>query len=87
MFTAGSTLGDTTTKLAFEHGLFPDTLWNHPDNEDLRSKRDDPNVLYPGDKIFIPDIELRDEACRDRGTPPLPEEGHPDDPQRPLPGL
>ncbi|MFN0060247.1 MAG: hypothetical protein ACKVX7_17450 [Planctomycetota bacterium] len=30
-------------------------IWNHPDNAGLRALRDDPHVLAPGDKVFIPD--------------------------------
>lgn len=55
--------GDSTTKLAFERGLFPDSVWNHADNSDLRSKRKDINVLMPGDEIFLPDKVAKEESC------------------------
>jgi hypothetical protein len=38
------------------------TLWNHPQNADLRKLRKNPNVLYPGDAVFIPDLEKRIET-------------------------
>jgi hypothetical protein len=33
------------------------TIWNHPQNEELKKKRDNPNVLFPGDVLFIPENE------------------------------
>ena len=32
-----------------------DTVWNAPENGDLRGLRDNPSVLAPGDTLFIPD--------------------------------
>jgi hypothetical protein len=55
--------GDSTTKLAFENGLFPDTIWKHAENEPLRSKRQDMNILHPGDELFIPDKQPKEESC------------------------
>jgi N-acetylmuramoyl-L-alanine amidase len=56
--------GDYLSKIAKEFG-FSDyrTIWNHPDNSELKSKRKNPNVLYPGDKLVIPDRNLREENC------------------------
>jgi hypothetical protein len=48
--------GESTTRLAYENGLFWKTVWNHPNNAELRVLRKDQNVLYPGDEIFIPTI-------------------------------
>lgn len=41
------------------------TLWDHPRNAALKQKRLNPNVLFPGDSVFIPDKNDRQEA---RGT-------------------
>ncbi len=56
--------GDYLSKIANDFG-FSDyrTIWNHPDNSELKSKRVNPNVLYPGDKLMIPDRKLSEESC------------------------
>lgn len=38
-------------------------IYNHPQNAALKAKRPKPNLLFPGDRIFIPDKELREESC------------------------
>jgi hypothetical protein len=55
--------GECFSSLARRYG-FPtiDALWTHPANADLRQKRQDPNVLFPGDVVAIPEKELREEA-------------------------
>lgn len=52
--------GDCIDSVAMRHGFFPDTLWNHGANAGLKELRKDPNVLFPGDKLFIPDIQIRE---------------------------
>jgi hypothetical protein len=47
--------GDCIASIAFEHGFFPDTIWMHHENDELRKARLDPNVLLPGDEVFVPD--------------------------------
>lgn len=51
--------GDCVTNLAGQNGLLWSTLWNHPNNAALRQLRKDPNVLLPGDQLFIPDREIK----------------------------
>ena len=41
------------------------TIYNHPENESFRQLRPNPHVIFPSDRIYIPDPELRIE---DRGT-------------------
>jgi N-acetylmuramoyl-L-alanine amidase len=52
--------GDCISSIAFEKGFFPDTIWNHPENENLKELRKDPSVLLPGDSVYIPDKRLRE---------------------------
>ncbi|MFZ4574888.1 MAG: peptidoglycan-binding protein [Phycisphaerales bacterium] len=51
--------GDCIYSIAAEHGLFWKTIWNHPENEDLRRLRVDPNLLMPGDEVFVREREER----------------------------
>jgi hypothetical protein len=37
------------------------TIWDHPRNAELKRERVNPNVLFPGDRIFIPDREEKQE--------------------------
>lgn len=52
--------GDCIYSIAFENGFFPDTIWNHPQNKELKAKRKDPNVLFPGDVVFVPDKRIKE---------------------------
>ena len=52
--------GDCISSIAFENGFFPDTIWNHPSNAELKKKRENPNVLMPGDMVFVPDKRLKE---------------------------
>ena len=47
--------GEYLSKIAKEYG-FSDykTIWNHPENAEYRKKRKNPNILYPGDRLFVP---------------------------------
>jgi N-acetylmuramoyl-L-alanine amidase len=47
--------GDCLSSIAHAFGFTWQKLWNDPANADLRSLRKDPNVLYPGDVVNIPD--------------------------------
>jgi hypothetical protein len=54
--------GDYVARLAAEAGFSSyDAVWDHPNNAQLKAKRKDPNILLPGDQIFIPDKEQREE--------------------------
>lgn len=39
------------------------TIYDHPKNSDLRTKRPNPNVLFPGDQVYIPDKTPKTETC------------------------
>ena len=63
--------------IAHSAGLFPDTIWDHPQNSDLKTLRQDMNVLFPGDSVYVPDKQQRVETAatdkkhkfRRRGVP------------------
>ena len=56
--------GECLSSIAGKYGL-PDyrTIYNDPDNADFRKKRPDPNILYPGDVLVIPDLRNKTMAC------------------------
>lgn len=56
--------GDTLLRIAGLYGFRNwKTIYDHEQNETLRQERPDPNVLYPGDVIFIPDKEPFSRRC------------------------
>ena len=54
--------GDCLSSIADKKGFFWQTLWEHSRNADLKKKRQDPNVLFPGDIVHIPDKRLKEET-------------------------
>ena len=55
--------GEHLSQIAKLYG-FPDykILWDHPQNADLKNLRKNPNILFPGDQVFIPDMEEKEES-------------------------
>lgn len=52
--------GETLTRIAKQYGLGSwQKIYNHPDNAEFRALRDNPDLIYPGDKIVIPDLEQK----------------------------
>jgi N-acetylmuramoyl-L-alanine amidase len=49
--------------IAVKHRFLWESLWDLPENADLKSMRKDPYVLFPGDKVFIPDLRIKEVAC------------------------
>lgn len=48
--------GEHLSTIAAKYGFLNfKTIWEHPANAELRQLRQDPHVLNPGDKVFIPD--------------------------------
>lgn len=48
--------GDYLSKIAHEHGIADwKAVYNHPQNASFRQLRPNPNLIAPGDELFIPD--------------------------------
>lgn len=54
--------GECLSNIAKQYGLFRETIWNHPNNNDLREKRKTQNILLPGDELFIPEKDGKELA-------------------------
>jgi hypothetical protein len=54
--------GECLASIAYEHGFFWETLWNHPDNAALKERRSSPFHLLPGDEVVVPEKRLREET-------------------------
>jgi N-acetylmuramoyl-L-alanine amidase len=58
--------GDCISSIAAREGLFWQTLWDQ--NSDLKAARKDPNRIAPGDKVSIPDLEIKQVAAATEQT-------------------
>ncbi|MFN0106170.1 MAG: peptidoglycan-binding protein [Bryobacteraceae bacterium] len=59
--------GDCLSSIALRYG-FADwrTIYNHGNNAEFRRLRPNPNLIYPGDSLYIPDTDTRtDPAATD----------------------
>ena len=55
--------GDHLSKIAKDNGFTDYTvIWDHPNNSDLKKQRQNPNILLPGDQVFVPDMEQKHES-------------------------
>jgi len=48
--------------IAFAAGHFWQTIWEHPDNAELREARKNPWILREGDRLLIPDLRRKQVA-------------------------
>jgi N-acetylmuramoyl-L-alanine amidase len=55
--------GEHLSRIAQQYG-FTDyrTIWDHAENAALKQKRQNPNVLFPGDRLYIPDPASKEVA-------------------------
>ena len=55
--------GEYIEQIAKSHGLPASTVWDHPENAELKRLRGNSNILYPGDEVFIPEPESKEIPC------------------------
>jgi hypothetical protein len=60
--------GECLASIAAANGFAWKTIWNHPDNADLKAERKNPNVLYPDDVVVIPDKQPKEESVATEQT-------------------
>ena len=53
--------GDCVESIAEKNGFFWETVWNDPENAELKRNRNNPNLLLPGDSLVIPDKRTKSE--------------------------
>ena len=56
--------GEYLSKIAAQYG-FADfhPIWDHPENAELKQKRKHPNILFAGDRLFIPNRQAKNEGA------------------------
>lgn len=59
--------GECLSSIAAAHGLSWKTIWNHPQNRELKAARKDPNVLRPGDRLYIPEPQAKEHPAATDG--------------------
>ena len=53
--------GECLSSIARQYGFLDyATLYRHPDNAAIREKRPNPNIIFPGDTLFIPDRAVKE---------------------------
>lgn len=55
--------GDGLSSIAAATGFFWQTLYDLPENAHLKSARPNPEILLPGDRVAIPELEPKTEGC------------------------
>jgi hypothetical protein len=59
---------DFLLQLAYKFGFEADTIWNDEKNSALRQLRQNPNILLPGDVLYIPEQAYKEPAAKDLAT-------------------
>jgi N-acetylmuramoyl-L-alanine amidase len=54
--------GECFNSIAFQKGFFWKTLWDLPENQEVKLARKDPDILAIGDKITIPQLRKKEES-------------------------
>jgi len=57
--------GESLATIAKRSGLQSwQTIWDHPKNAELRAKRPKPELIHPGDQVYVPDKEHKDAPAK-----------------------
>lgn len=54
--------GQSVEQVAHQSGFHWSTVWDHPDNAELRRRREDRNILLPGDHLVVPALRHRSQT-------------------------
>jgi hypothetical protein len=54
--------GDCISSIAVKYGLLPETIWDDPQNSELKRLRRNPNALLPNDIVFVREVEQKNHA-------------------------
>jgi N-acetylmuramoyl-L-alanine amidase len=61
--------GECLSSIARQYGFANwRTIYEHPRNADFRRRRPNPNLIYPGDQLTIPDKAPKKESCQTGST-------------------
>lgn len=52
--------GECVSSIAFENGFFHQTVWDAPENADLKALRKSPFILQAGDVVHVPDLRAKE---------------------------
>jgi hypothetical protein len=63
--------GDCISSIAARHGMLLEDIWDHADNQELRERRTDPNLLCEGDRLVLPDAAAKYESLSTGQEHPL----------------
>lgn len=54
--------GECVESIAADNGLFWETIWNDGKNAKVKEARKEPNMILPGDKLHVREIEVKKET-------------------------
>lgn len=56
--------GEFLSLIARNHGFLDwHVIYDHPRNQEFRKRRPDPNIILPGDRLYIPDKNSKEKSC------------------------